>query len=802
MLQFRSNFSRLASPKALHGLFGLALLCLALPQRVQAAHIIGGDLSYTHLSGTSYTLRLELYRDCAGGGATFDDPVTLFVYEAASGLLERTLTINLGLVEDVSPDLSDPCLIAPPLVCVERTVYAQNVSLPPLAGGYHVVYQRCCRNGTIVNLIDPGGTGSSYVSFIPDPGAMLNSSPQFDAQPPLILCRDEPLVFDHSATDPDGDALVYRLCAPNSGATPGCPQPAGVATAPGCPSEPGPPPYAPVDYWSPFSEGYPMDATPALSIDPSTGLLTGTPLVEGQYVVGICVDEYRGGVLVGTQTRDFQFNVVNCDRSIVAATSEDVVNCDDYTVSFPNYSTGASSYIWDFGVPGAGSTDASPTYTFPDTGRYTVTLIAQPGIICTDTFVTQVAIYPGMTVDFAADPACPGLPTAFTDLSNTAFGEVNSWRWSFGDGALSNLPNPTRSYASGGTYPIEFVARTDLGCEDTAFGSVDIPHAPVLDVDIGNACLDVPTSFTDASTLIGGSVTDWLWDFADGATASSPAVFHTFNTPGLYPVQLFVTGDNGCVTDTTIDIEIRPFVEASVLPGDTICEDFSFPLMAAGGLNYQWTPETALSDPGIADPVASPSTTTTYTVEVSDGCSEDTASVTVHVLPAPDAQAWPGDTSILNGAAVQLHSSGGVAYTWTPPDSLSDPLGQHPVATPSYSTWYTVWVQGANGCGRADSVLIRVEPRCNGFVLPNAFTPDGDGRNDRFRAIRMGDDAFVELSVFSRWGERLFFSGNEQTGWDGTVAGRLQESGVYIYLLRSVCGSGADRRTGTLTLIR
>jgi gliding motility-associated-like protein len=770
-------------PKTASALILGLLLVFAVPAK--AAHLIGGDLSYTHLGGTSYQLRLELYRDCATAGALFDDPVYIFIYEASSGNLDRIQTVNLGAV----------------------TIVTQNVTLPPLPGGYFLVYQRCCRNPTIINLFDPGDTGSTYVSFVPDPGSTTNSSPRFNDQPPLILCRDEALVFDHSATDLDGDALVYSLCAPNSGATPGCPRPAGIATPVGCPTEPGPPPYSPVDYWPPFSAGYPMDASPALAIDPSTGLLTGTPLVEGQYVVGICVDEYRGGVLLSTQTRDFQFNVVNCDPSIEAATTDNIVNCNDYAVTFPNLSSGASSYFWDFGVGGATSTATTPTFTFPDTGRYTITLIAEPGIPCTDTFVTEVAIYPGMEADFDADPACPDNPTAFTDLSSTAFGVINSWRWSFGDGALSNLPNPSRSYGSGGTYAIEFIARTDLGCADTAYGSVDIPYAPELNPDIGLACLDVPTSFSDASTLVGGSVVDRQWDFADGGTASGTPVLHTFNAPGLYPVELVVTGDNGCISDTVLEVNINPLVQAEAMPGDTICEDDRFPLFASGGsafdgLSFQWSPEGSLDDPNSANPLAAPTTTTTYTVSVSDACSEDTASVTVYVLPAPNAQAWPQDTTIVSGASVQLDASGGVTYTWTPPDSLSDPLVANPVATPSFSQYFTVWVQGANGCGRADSVLIQVQPRCEGFVMPNAFTPDGDGRNDRFRAVRKGDDTFVRLSVFNRWGERLFLSDQEQLGWDGTVAGRPQESGVYIYLLQSVCGSGADRRTGTLTLIR
>ena len=748
-------------------------------------------------------MTLSAYRDCAGGGAAFDDPVTLFIYEATSGNLERTLTINLGTVTDVSPDLSDPCLLAPPIVCVERTAYNQIVNLPPLPGGYYVVYQRCCRNNTIINLAIPGSTGSTYVAFIPDPGTTSNSSPLFNDQPPLIICRDEPLVFDHSATDPDGDLLVYELCTPFEGASPGCPQPAGpISTLPGCPSDPGAPPYLPVIFSPPYSAAYPLDAAPGLAIDPVSGMLTGTPQVEGQFVVGICAKEYRAGVLIATHTRDFQFNVVNCDRSIVAATAASVINCDDFTVTFANFSSGASSYFWDFGVPGAFSTTAGPTFTYPDTGTYTVTLIAEPGVLCTDTFRATVGIYPGMDADFSALPACPGAPTLFTDLTTHAFGNLASWRWSFGDGTLSNLPDPSRSYNSGGVYPVELIARTDLGCTDTARRDVVIPFAPALDAEAGLACLDQPVLFTDASTLLGGSIVDQSWNFGDGSTGSGSPVSHVFAGPGEYPVQLVVTGSNGCSSDTTIDVLVRPLVVAEILPGDTICEGEAWSLLAAGGLSYAWTPPEGLSDPMSFNPIANPITTTTYSVVVSDGCSADTAEATVWVLPAPNVVLLPGDTSILNGETVQLLASGGVGYTWFPPDSLTDPNSPSPVANPALPTEYTVQVLGANGCATLASVFINVRPRCNGFIMPNAFTPDGDGRNDVFRAKRLGDDVLLNLSVFDRWGQRMFQSTEDGTGWDGTVRGKPQEMGTYLYVLRSQCAAGTDQIAGTVTLIR
>jgi len=773
-----------------------AVLLVGMPAR--AAHIIGGELSYLALGGNNYRVTLDVYRDCAGGGAPFDDPVSIFVYEAVSGGLFTTLSIALGSVQNISPSLDDPCLQDPPVICVERTQYTANLTLPALAGGYTLVYQRCCRNNTILNLIDPGNTGSTYVASIPDPGGSANSSPRFSNFPPLILCRDQPLIFDHAAVDPDGDVLTYELCRPFEGASPGCPQPGPAATG-GCPTEPGPPPYGGVSYAPPYSALFPWDGS--LSIDPVTGLLTGTPVAEGQYVVGICAREFRGGVQIGTHYRDFQFNVVSCDRAIVAATTTNILNCEGFTVSFDNTSSGASSFLWDFGVPGGTSTAEFPTFTFPDTGTYIVTLIAEPGIVCTDTVTVTVGIYPGADIAFDIVPACPGEPTLFLDQSVFAFGDVVSWLWEFGDGARTHLPVPTRSYAEGGTYLVSLVVTSSYGCVDSARGTVNIPHAPDLDLTAGLVCLGEPVVFSDGAEVTASSITGWFWDFGDGTTATGNPVTHTYVETGLYLAQLVVGAANGCSSDTTLEIVIRGPTVAEILPGDTICQDESLALQAAGGFFYQWTPTLGLNDPAVYNPLASPESTTTYVVEVGDGCTSDTAAVTVEVLPAPVAQAWP-DTSILRGQSVQLFASGGVAYAWFPTDSLTDAGIAAPIAAPTSSTWYTVYVTAENGCGRFDSVFVEVLDRCAGLLLPNAFTPDGDGRNDAFRIQPIGDDQLVEMTVFNRWGELIFQSANAEIGWDGTYRGKPQPLGVYLYVLRFRCDGADFQKSGTVTLLR
>lgn len=118
-------------------------------------------------------------------------------------------------------------------------------------------------------------------------------------------------MFDHSATDIDGDSLVYELCTPLDGASFSDP----------IPQPPYNPPYNPVTFISPYSQSNMLNGVAGgvnLSINPQTGILTATPTTIGQFVVGVCVKEYRGNIFLGTTRRDFQFNVIPCPSLIVA----------------------------------------------------------------------------------------------------------------------------------------------------------------------------------------------------------------------------------------------------------------------------------------------------------------------------------------------------------------------------------------------------------------------------------------------------------------------------------------------------
>ncbi|HRH39364.1 MAG TPA: PKD domain-containing protein, partial [Flavobacteriales bacterium] len=356
-----------------------AMLAMIVAASAFATHIIGGEMYYDDLGGNQYKVTLILYRDCGPdnvNGTTFDPTAQLAVYDSNGVLISSMSPTDPGEVT-IPIDLNDPCLTTPPSVCVATTRYEQIFDLPPIAGGYTISYQRCCRTPAMTNLT--GLQGLTCTVHIPGPPDSNNSSARFSDYPPVALCMDQDMSFDHSAVDPDGDQLVYALCAPYQGADNLNPQP----LAP-------PPPYADVNWASGYSGSNPLDSSPPISIDPITGLLTVHPTLQGEFVVGVCVTEIRNGVVLGEARRDFMFKVVQCNAAVTAVIANQSGGsiCTGLTQSFVNQSVNGNTWAWDFGDPNITtdiSSTQSPSWTYSQPGTYTVRLIANPGAACADT---------------------------------------------------------------------------------------------------------------------------------------------------------------------------------------------------------------------------------------------------------------------------------------------------------------------------------------------------------------------------------------------------------------------------------
>jgi len=549
-------------------------LVLAFPIALAASgtHIIGGEMYYDHLGGSQYRVTLKLFRDCGPdntNGTGFDFQAQIAVYNAAGVLLTSQSLDDPG--ESIVPVvLNNPCLTAPPSVCVATTQYTGIFDLPPIAGGYILSYQRCCRTPAMVNL--QGQMGLTCTVHIPEPPHAVNSSPRFNEYPAIALCLGEDIIVDHSATDPDGDQLVYSICPPLQGAD-------ALNPAPLAP----PPPYAPVAWAAGYSDNMQIDSSPPLAINAATGELALHPTLQGAFAVAVCVSEFRNGVLLGETRRDFKFNVVICDADITAiiADQDPGAICNGLTQTFGNNSSSSPSWFWDFGVPGVTtdtSMDEEPTFTFPVPGLYSVMLIAGPGLPCADTSITVYEAYVPVSITFDRPSIrCPNEVAQL--LATGSFTSSAEVVWDFGTGSPGTAAGTqvSTAFAAPGTYPV-VVTVTESGCSDSYVDSVVVYGRPIADFTSDtHACVGEAFAFQSLST--GWSPLRLRWDLGDGTTTSDSASVHVYTTPGVYTISLTVNTDNGCVAEETLTREEwvhvfpKPVAAFTALPGEVSLMD-------------------------------------------------------------------------------------------------------------------------------------------------------------------------------------------------------------------------------------
>jgi gliding motility-associated-like protein len=234
-----------------------------------------------------------------------------------------------------------------------------------------------------------------------------------------------------------------------------------------------------------------------------------------------------------------------------------------------------------------------------------------------------------------------------------------------------------------------------------------------------------------------------------------------------------------------------------------ICPGKSIQLSATSNGNVVWSPATGLSCSTCDNPLASPLGSTLYTVNSSMG----TCSVTDSVLIIVDTSSLSAgaDQYITPGASVQLNANGFLTYAWQPTAGLSCSTCSSPIASPTATTSYVVLATSANGCKSSDTVTVYVSKSfCEGIFFPKAFTPNGDGINDKFGPLTLNtiNFPFKLFRIYNRWGELVFETKEFTHKWDGKFHNVDQPIGNYIYFLLLDCNGTSTVIKGNLTLVR
>lgn len=876
------------------------ILILGFSQESFANHLKGGWIQYVYMgSGTAantsrYQIIVRQYLDCNSTSAQRDPNVILGIFDGLTNNLVQKLTINLSGSENPNKTSYNPCISQPvPKVCYIIDTYTTTVDLPNNGSGYTLTVQRCCRIIGIVNLSgNSNDYGVSYTTKIPGKISGTdysnNSSPVFAQKDTALICYSAPFTFDFSATDPDGDDIVYTFCDGIGG---------GDNTAAGAkPDPPSAPPYNNIPYNTPlYSGSSPLGSS--VTIDSKTGIISGiAPPTTGDYVLSVCANEYRNGVLIGVTKKEIHVTVGNC--SIAAASLKPTyITCNGTTLSFQNESTSSNitSYLWDFGVAtltSDTSTNPTPKYDYlqsgKDSGTYTVKLKVTSSGGCQDSTTAQVKVYPGFVPKFTVTGSCYYNNYLFKDATTSKYGTVNNWKWDFGD--LTTQADTARSKDSAWKYPapatvqVKLVVSNSNGCVDTSTQSLTILDKPTLSLPFRDTLICSNDTLALKVNINSGTI---LWQAANGPNQSR--ILNTSsNSPLVYPqdtTRYYVTiKDNGCTNTDSVNVNVLQFitVKAGVDTGICLTDTFRlnptsdalsyqwtassgvavqnikrpliqplvnthyyvtanlgkcqatdsvlvkvvpYPQANAGidavicygsrvqltgnivGTNFTWSPTASLIKENTLSPVAGPTKTTAYILRVTDtiGCPKPKSdTVLITVIPQIIADAGK-DTSVLINQPLQMNASGGITYAWTPTTGLSNPAIANPIAIFDDKTTditYTVRV-GEGSCYSEDQVTVHVFKTGPDILVPSAFTPNGDGKNDVSKPVLLGIIKLSYFSIYNRWGVLLFSTNEENKGWDGNFNGVAQPPGTYVYqaLGTDYLGNPVIRK-GTIVLIR
>lgn len=290
---------------------------------------------------------------------------------------------------------------------------------------------------------------------------------------------------------------------------------------------------------------------------------------------------------------------------------------------------------------------------------------------------------------------------------------------------------------------------------------------------------------------------------------NNPQVSNPIAFPGAKTTfYLTITDYNNCIEKDSVTVNIKPKPVFQGPHNETVCQGTSVLLGGNNSPNYiyAWSPASFLDDPNAPAPRATPSSSTTYAVLISDSiCNlyDTTFDVLVTVWPSPSLHIQKSNDINCADHTARLFAIGADSYAWSPNSGLDDPFSPAPVVRIDTTTTYIVKGTNQQGCFSMDTVMVQVTSSGpNTFVVPSAFTPNGDGHNDYFGISKWGDVTISQFAIFNRWGNCVFSTQNPSELWDGNFNGQPQPTGTYIYIIKAASFCGMITKKGTLMLIR
>ena len=695
--------------------FLIPAIFFMLPFTANATHIVGGEIGYRCLGGNQYEITLRVFRDCFNANPTafFDDPGIIAVY-ASNGL--RLSNISLRPIgNDTLREGLDSCYTSfINSVCVHTTVYKSVVTLNPRVGGYHFVYQRCCRNTTISNIVNPTEAGATYDILLTE-AAMLkcNSSPVVNSWPPVYVCANQELNVNSAATDVNNDSIAYKLCAPLVGGTLQRPQPI----------PPTAPPFQPIIWLGPtYSLANVLGGNNPLTIDVNTGIMKGVPPVLGQFVVAVCLEEYDRSTknLLSVVRRDFQYNVVNC--MVPQATFEAPKElCVGSKLTLKQSTPGAKSVEWYLGEPGAEkliSKGDSLNLTFAAAGKNRITLYYEKGTACQSTFS---AVIDAVAIDVISLPlagqnsvVCRG-SNFEVNIQNKQENRSLTYDWQTNGNLVSGQGSSLATFKIDAPTLITLNLSNALGCKSTLIFPVAIHSSIQSTINTGiQVCRDVPTVTNENFN----KNLSYSWLPKNGLSnpnIGNPVI--TLNNSQIYSVKI-TNPETKCDTSISFSAIVKPFgADPGIDSLSTVCYNVGKQINPKfnNTLIYSWSPATGLSETTKGNPMVMLKGSMSYTVKIQNPASGCDTTISVRVEVSPMLPVVELDTTLdfCPGIPkkVNLPESSLVTYLWSPSTGLDNANVANPTFTLQNNQIYTVKITDPKtNCNLVWKVNAQVSP--------------------------------------------------------------------------------------------
>lgn len=533
-----------------------------------------------------------------------------------------------------------------------------------------------------------------------------------------------------------------------------------------------------------------------------------TPAASGTYTVLVtnsfgCTGTDQVDVIVNPlPVAAFTGNNTICLGNPITLNDQSVVNTGSIV-----------SWNWTFGNGGT-SSQQNPSVNYTSAGTYNIQLSVTTDAGCQDDIQLTQIINANPVAAFTSTNVCENEPVSLSSISTISDGSALAHSWTLSDGFASANTSFTHQFASAGSYTGTLIVTSVNGCTDQVTQPINVFPLPQAMLTTEPVCVNSSAIINDLSMVSSGSIQYWRWDFGDGNGSNAPNPVHIYTAEGNYRINLYIETEHGCRDSNYAFIRVmpRPIVD---FVGQNVCFGFevnftNLSSAATGDITqYNW----AFGDGGNSndtEPVhiynAPGWFAVTLTATSDSGCSTTrTIPNAVNIFPPPSAEFTDnaGEASdiypIVNFYNQTVEP--GASY-WSFGDSTFSteysPLHQY--EGPGVYEVQLVTISN-NGCVDTTVRLIEIRPTSTVYI-PNAFTPNGDQRNDFFQ-IYSSNIKSLEVAVYDRWGLKIVEWDNPSGSWDGRINGNPAQADVYVY--RVVTVDARDKREvrlGHVTLVR